>query len=89
MAWLYRPASIYVIGDNGQLILKASQNINLIASDIGNLDAGSQIAIIVGKDINLVTGNVSLAFDYNRNSDNYYRGKIQHKSARKFKLKGS
>ncbi|VEB75604.1 Filamentous hemagglutinin [Providencia rustigianii] len=35
--WLDRPASIYVTGDNGQLTLKAIQDINLIASDLGNL----------------------------------------------------
>ncbi|MGO2303321.1 MAG: two-partner secretion domain-containing protein [Providencia sp.] len=72
--WLDRPASIYVTGDNGQLTLKAVQDINLIATDIGNLGVDGKTAIIAGRDISLETRDVSSAFDYTRNSNNYYRG---------------
>ncbi|WP_265524437.1 hemagglutinin repeat-containing protein [Providencia rustigianii] len=73
--WLDRPASIYVTGDNGQLTLKAIQDINLIASDLGNLGVNGKTNIIAGKDISLTTRDVASSFDYTRNSSNYYRGK--------------
>ncbi|WP_272572599.1 two-partner secretion domain-containing protein [Providencia sp. PROV258] len=72
--WLDRPASIYVTGDNGQLTLKAVQDINLIATDIGNLGVDGKTSIIAGRDISLETRDVSSAFDYTHNSSNYYRG---------------
>ncbi|QIC15581.1 filamentous hemagglutinin N-terminal domain-containing protein [Providencia vermicola] len=72
--WLDRPASIYVTGDNGQLTLKAVQDINLIATDIGNLGVDGKTSIIAGSDISLETRDVSSAFDYTHNSSNYYRG---------------
>ncbi|WP_272539035.1 hemagglutinin repeat-containing protein, partial [Providencia sp. PROV197] len=72
--WLDRPASIYVTGDNGQLTLKAVQDINLIATDVGNLGVDGKTSIIAGQDISLETRDVSSAFDYTHNSSNYYRG---------------
>ncbi|ENU1227273.1 hemagglutinin repeat-containing protein [Providencia rettgeri] len=72
--WLDRPASIYVTGDNGQLTLKAVQDINLIATDVGNLGVDGKTSIIAGRDISLETRDVSSAFDYTHNSSNYYRG---------------
>ena len=73
--WLDRPASIYVTGDNGQLTLTAIQDINLIASDLGNLGVNGKTQLIAGKDISLTTREVASSFDYTRNSSNYYRGK--------------
>lgn len=72
--WLDRPASIYVTGDNGQLTLKAVQDINLVATDVGNLGVDGKTSIIAGRDISLETRDVSSAFDYTHNSSNYYRG---------------
>nr|WP_282563733.1 hemagglutinin repeat-containing protein [Providencia stuartii] len=72
--WLDRPASIYVTGDNGQLTLKAVQDINLIATDVGNLGVDGKTSIIAGRDISLETRDISSAFDYTHNSSNYYRG---------------
>ncbi|MEI9698436.1 hemagglutinin repeat-containing protein [Moellerella wisconsensis] len=72
--WLDRPASIYVTGDNGQLTLKAVQDINLIATDVGNIGVEGKTSILAGRDISLETHDVSSAFDYTHNSSNYYRG---------------
>lgn len=72
--WLDRPTSIYVTGDNGQLTLKAVQDINLVATDVGNLGVDGKTSIIAGRDISLETRDVSSAFDYTHNSSNYYRG---------------
>jgi filamentous hemagglutinin len=73
-SWLDRPASIYVTGDNGQLTLKARQDIKLTASQIANLGADGKTDIQAGQNIQLATRNVRSAFDYTRNSNNYYRG---------------
>lgn len=72
--WLDRPASIYVTGENGQLTLKPVQDINLIATEIGNLGVEGKTSIIAGRDISLETRDISSAFDYTHNSTNYYRG---------------
>ena len=72
--WLDRPATIYVTGDHGQLTLKAVQDINLIATDVGNSGIDGKTAIIAVRDISLATRDVSSAFDYTHNSSNYYRG---------------
>lgn len=73
-AWLDRQASIYVTGDKGRLTLMARQNVNLIASDIGNSGENGNTVISAGNDINLGTRDVSAAFDYTLNANNYYRG---------------
>ncbi|MEY0044199.1 hemagglutinin repeat-containing protein [Providencia rettgeri] len=73
-SWLDRPASIYVTGDNGELTLKAVQNVNIIASTVASTGENGKAAIIAGKDINLDTREVSTSFDYTHNANNYYRG---------------
>ncbi len=73
-AWLDRPASIYVTGDQGQLTLAARQNVNLIASDIGNSGEKGKTLISAGQNIQLETRDVASAFDYTANANNYYRG---------------
>lgn len=86
--WLDRPASIYVTGDNGQLTLKAVQDINLISTDIGNLGVDGKTSIIAGRDISLETRDVSSAFDYTRNSNNYYRGSNSTEVGTQIQTKG-
>ncbi|MDJ7444054.1 hemagglutinin repeat-containing protein [Salmonella enterica] len=72
--WLARPAGIYVTGDDGRLTLKAVQDINLIATDIGNSGMDGKTSIIAGRDIRSETREIGSAFDYTHNSHNYYRG---------------
>ena len=86
--WLDRPASIYVTGDNGQLTLKAVQDINLIATDVGNLGVEGKTSIIAGRDISLETRDVSSAFDYTHNSTNYYRGENSTEVGTQIQTKG-
>ncbi|WP_052752463.1 hemagglutinin repeat-containing protein [Tatumella morbirosei] len=50
-----RPAGIYVQNDSGQLSLQAGHDINLTASQISNVGAGSQTQLVAGNDLNLAT----------------------------------
>ncbi|WP_299998359.1 hemagglutinin repeat-containing protein [uncultured Cedecea sp.] len=87
-AWLDRPASIYVTGDNGELTLQAIQNINITASSLGNLGEQGKTTISAGKDITLDTGNVGSSFDYTHNGSNYYRGESSREVGAEIHTKG-
>ncbi|MEX9874710.1 hemagglutinin repeat-containing protein [Providencia rettgeri] len=73
-SWLDRPASIYVTGDNGELTLKAVQNVNIIASTLASTGENGKATLIAGKNINLDSHDIRNAFNYTQSSNNYYRG---------------